>query len=98
MSALAVARGPIHLHHRGPPAHPEEPRGCARPEQVHHQGDDPGPAGLMARPDARAGVAVEILVEERVVAPARVLLELAGPIVAWPQAALVTEENAGQPA
>ena len=38
--------------------------------------DQPGPAGLVRGAEARAGVAVEVLVEHEVVAPVRIVLEL----------------------
>ena len=52
--------------------------GC---EQVHGAGDDACPACLMARADARAVVAMEILVEQNEIAPMRVVLELAAAAV-----------------
>ena len=36
----------------------------------------PGPAGLMARADTRAVVAMEVFVEQQVIAPERIVLEL----------------------
>ncbi len=35
-------------------------------EDLDELGDNPGPAGLVAGPQARAGVAVDVLVEENV--------------------------------
>src|SRR5215471_383145 len=55
----------------------EELLGRAGGEQMHAAGDDPGPAGLMARAEAGSVVAVEVLVEQDEIAPVRVLLELA---------------------
>src|SRR5262245_14477775 len=42
---------------------------------MHRPRDEAGPAGLMARANARAVVALEILVEEQTITPVRVLLE-----------------------
>src|SRR5687767_7816132 len=38
-------------------------------------GDEGGPAGLVARAEAGAGISVEVLIEEEMVAPVGVLLE-----------------------
>src|SRR5262245_41820069 len=59
----------------------QEPRGVHVPEQLHERGDQARPARLVAGPDAGAALAVEVLVEEDVVAPMRIALELvAGPV------------------
>ena len=42
---------------------------------MREHADQAGPAGLVARAEAGAVVAVEVLVEEQQVAPVRVLLE-----------------------
>src|SRR6266850_4905965 len=106
MSALAAsrctrrpaARRRIDLLDDSAPAALEKLLRRAGPEQVHQTGDDPGPAGLMARADAGSGVAVEVLVEERVVTPMGIFLEFAEPVVARPPAVLATEKHAGEPA
>src|SRR4029453_1114000 len=46
------------------------------PEDVHERRHETGPSRLVAGPEARPVVAVEVLVEEDQVAPVRVLLEL----------------------
>ena len=46
------------------------------PPRLQELGDEAGPAGLMRRADAAAGVAVEVLVEQQVVAEVRVGLQL----------------------
>ena len=56
--------------------------------------DDPGPAGLVARAEAGAVVAVEVFVEQDVVAPVRIVLELLGAAVHRPPAVLVAQEDA----
>jgi hypothetical protein len=58
-------------------------------------GDQAGPANLVAGADARAGLAVEILMERRVVAPVRVVLE--GGAEHRPPATCVGGEDRDQP-
>src|SRR6185369_11169702 len=53
-----------------------------------------GPAGLMARADARPVVAVEVLVELQVVAPVRIGLERLRAAIHWALAAFVAQEDA----
>src|SRR2546426_5399088 len=55
--------------------------------------DEPRPAGLVAGPDARAVVAVEVFVEEDQVAPVRVTLKFLGPPVDGTAPVLVAEED-----
>src|SRR5262249_60394140 len=61
-------------------------------------GPDPGPAGLMARADPGAVVAVEVLVEEHEVAPVRVVLEFLGTAVDRPPPVTSAQKDAGQAA
>ena len=49
--------------------------------QVQQAGDHPRPSRLMVGPEPGAVVAVEVLVEQEMVAPVRVLLELPRPAV-----------------
>src|SRR5262249_12135383 len=56
----------------------ERPVGAPRREQVQGPRDQASPSRLVARPQARPVVPVEVLVEEEVVPPVRVLLEPAG--------------------
>src|ERR1043166_5035994 len=56
--------------------------------------DEPRPAGLVAGSDARAVVAVEVLVEEDQVAPVWVTLKLLGPAVDGTAPGVVAEEDA----
>ena len=56
----------------------------------------PGPAGLVARPETGAVVAVEVLVEEHVVLPRRVLLQALDPAEARPAPVLADEEERDQ--
>src|SRR3974390_2085211 len=87
-----------HLYNRGGLAELERLLGCHGREHVHDARDDSGPAGLMARAEAGAIVAVEILIEEEVVAPVRILLELPGSAVNGAPSIVVLEEDASQPA
>ena len=57
----------------------------------------PGPAGLVARAEPGAVVAVEVLVEEDVVAPVGIGLELLRAAVDGSPAVLVAQEDAGEP-
>src|SRR5262245_6627242 len=105
-ASFAAARRPrrpaalrrLCLHDGGRLAHLEELLGRTGGEQVHAAGDDPGPAGLMARAEPGAVVAVEVLVEQDEIAPVGVLLELRAPSVYRPPPILASQEDAGQPA
>src|SRR5512145_675564 len=66
-------------------------------EQVHDPGDDSRPSGLVARSETGPVVTVEVLVEQEVVAPVRVLLKLLRPAVDGPPTMAVSQEDAGQP-
>src|SRR5918996_5950678 len=59
--------------------------------------DQAGPAGLMGRADAAARVAVEVLVEQYVVAEVRIALQLRVLAEPRPHAAFVLEEQPLQP-
>src|SRR5262245_1513098 len=65
-------------------------------EQLDQPGNDAGPAGLVAGAQARPVVAVEVFVELQVIAPVRVLLELAGPAEHRPPPLPVAQKDAGQ--
>src|SRR6516225_4488110 len=58
---------------------------------------EPGPSGLMTGADAGAIVAVKIFVEQQVIPPIGIALELLGAAELWPPAGLVAEEDPGQP-
>src|SRR5689334_23128117 len=62
-------------------------------EHLHHEGDDPGPTGLVAGADAGAVVAVEVFVKENVVAPVGIVLELARAAIDGSMPVLVFEED-----
>src|SRR6516162_7152936 len=65
-------------------------------ESLNQEGDDAGPAGLMAGSDACTGVAMEVLVEEDVVAPVLIVPPVVV-AVGGPTPFLVADEQARQP-
>ena len=65
---------------------------------MHEARDRPGPSGLVARADARAGVPVEVFIEQGVIPPMRILLEFSRGPVHRPFPLLILQENAGQAA
>src|SRR6185295_8693294 len=88
----------LHLGEGGPLAQLQDLLARGRGEQVHDAGDDAGPSGLMAGAQARAVVAVEVLVEQEEIAPMRIVLELPDVPVDRPSAILVAQKNAREPA
>src|SRR5262245_9735411 len=87
----------LHLQGARVLAELEELLAGAGREQVHAARDDAGPAGLVARAEAGAVVAVEVLVEQEEIPPMRVLLELPAATEHRAPAGLVPEEDARQP-
>jgi len=67
--------------------------GIDAPEEIEEERDEPRPARLVAGPEARAVVAVEILVEQNEIAPVRVVLELRAAAVDGPSSLAVAEER-----
>ena len=65
--------------------------------QLDGLGDEPCPAGLMAGPEPGTIVAVEVLIEQYVVAPVRVGLELLCAAVDGSPAVFVAGEYPGEP-
>src|SRR5262249_17058223 len=65
-------------------------------ESLNEEGNDTGPAGLMAGPNPCTGVSVEILVEQDVVAPV-LIVPPAMIAVGRPASLLVADEQARQP-
>jgi hypothetical protein len=61
-----------------------------------HIGDQPGPAGLVRRTQASTIIAVEVLVEEQIVAPPRIGLHPLRVAEARPSSVLVDEEDRHQ--
>ena len=64
---------------------------------MNERGDEPGPSGLMAGADAGAVVAVEVLVEQQVIPPERIVRQLRRATEDRAVAALVVQEDPGQP-
>src|SRR5712691_1158941 len=60
-------------------------------------GDKPGPAGLVGSADCRSVVTVEVLAENDVVPPRRVVLEPLGPAKAGPPAVRTAREDRDEP-
>src|SRR5882672_2670940 len=62
---------------------------------LHQLGDDASPSSLVACADSRAGIPVEVLMEEHKVAPVWVGLKLLEIAEHWPTALLVLKKNIG---
>src|SRR5260221_6177046 len=60
-------------------------------------GDESGPAGLVTGPQPAAGVPIEVLVEEDVVTPVRVIRVACERAVARPRPALLRNEQGAEP-
>jgi hypothetical protein len=67
-------------------------------KHVHDSGDDVRPAGLMAGPQPRAVIAVEILVRQDEITPVRVLLKFSRPSVDGAPALVVPEKDSNHAA
>src|SRR5271169_1994125 len=65
---------------------------------LQHLRDEPGPAGLVIRSHAPAGVAVEVLEEQDQVAPVRIGLEFLPIAIHRPASLLVAQKSTVQPA
>src|SRR5262245_11288344 len=63
------------------------------PEQIENTRDQPGPSGLVARPDPGTVVAVEVLIEEDEVAPVRIVLECCVPAMHWASPGRITDKD-----
>ncbi len=72
--------------------------GVDTPKQVQEGSDQSGPSRLVAGPEPRAVVTVEILVEQDQVAPVRIVLELGRPAVDRPLPIGIAQKRARQPA
>src|SRR6476660_9050370 len=96
-STLATPRR-LHFGDPGGPAEIDELLGGAGREQVHAPGDEPRPTRLVARPEPGPVVPVEVLVEQEMVTPVRVVLELSHAAIHRSPALAVAQEDAGQPA
>src|SRR5215470_4740005 len=71
--------------------------GIEMPEDFDQRRHQPGPAGLVTGADAGAVVAMEIFVEQQVIPPVGIALELLGAAEHRPPPVLVAQEDAGQP-
>src|SRR5215471_13158140 len=71
--------------------------GLEASEEIKYTGNESGPAGLVARSETCAVVSVEVLIEEDVVLPVRIVLELPGSSVDGAFSVGVTQEHAGIP-
>src|SRR4030095_2200973 len=67
-------------------------------EQHHQWRDEPGPPGLMACTEARTVVALEVLVEQEVVAPVRIGLEHPRVAIHRPACVIVAKKDAAEAA
>ncbi len=65
-------------------------------EELDQLCDHAGPTGLVACPEARAIIAVEVFVEEDVVLPMRIRLEFFGSAIDWPPARLIAQKDVHQ--
>src|SRR5262245_44020124 len=82
---------------RGLLAYLQEPLGVQQAIELDDFGHDAGPAGLVAGAEPGAVVAVEILIEQNVIAPVRVGLELLRAAVHRPPPVLVAQEHPAEP-
>src|SRR5580765_1299576 len=71
---------------------------CDARKHIERARYDSGPAGLVAGSQPGAIVPVEVFVEQNVVLPVRIVLELLSSAVYRPSAVGIAEENARQPA
>src|SRR5262245_49308669 len=73
-SACPAPRRRLHATRHRPEL--DELLGRAGREEVRRESDESGPSRLMACAESGPAVAVEVLVEQEVIAPVRILLEL----------------------
>src|SRR5207344_2522717 len=73
-------------------------RGIEHSVHLYHPRDEARPAGLVTRTESRAIVAMEVFVEQDVVAPMRVGLELFRPAEHRSPTLLIAQEDAGKAA
>ena len=83
-----------HLRQQFGPGHLEKICRLSAVEHIKSARDKAGPAGLVAGPEARTVVAVEILVEQNGVFPVRIFLKLACSAIHGPLAIRIAEKNA----
>src|SRR5829696_9404360 len=68
--------------------------GIERSEELRQLRHEPGPSGLMTRAQPGAVVAVEVLVEEHMIAPVRIILECRRAAVHRPVTVGIAQEDA----
>src|SRR5215469_16889032 len=71
--------------------------GIEMPEDFDQRRHQPGPSGLMTGADASAVVAMEIFVEQQVIPPVVIVLELRSAAEHRPPARLVAQKDPSQP-
>src|SRR4029077_19048361 len=74
------------------PAALEKGLGIELAKNVDQAGDDPGPTRLMAGTHPGAVVTMEVLIEQQIVLPIRIALELLGASKDRPSSALITQK------
>src|SRR4051794_14071296 len=67
------------------------------PSQHQNPAHQPGPSGLMARPDTSPVVAVEVFVKQDQTPPVRIRLKLLRPAKHGPPAVVIAQEDSRQP-
>jgi len=72
-------------------------RGNVAVAAADHVGDQPGPAGLVRGADRGPVIAVEVLTEDEVVPPGRIVLQQLGPAEAGPPAVRSAGEDRDEP-
>src|SRR5438105_15770313 len=75
----------------------QEGLGIELPEDIDQTGDDPRPSRLVAGAEAGAVVAVEVFVEQQMIAPMGIALKFFGAPEYRPPAGFVAQEDPGQP-
>src|SRR5215510_893972 len=75
----------------------QEMLGVEEAEELDAHGHESRPAGLVAGPQSGAVVTMKVLVEEEVVVPMGVGLELPGPPVDGPATAFITQKDTREP-
>jgi len=71
--------------------------GIQKPEKLHGLGHQPRPTGLVTGAQPDTVVAVEVFVEEDVIPPVAIALELFGTTIDGPSTVLVAGEDPAEP-
>ena len=96
-SCLCFFGNALALHERSPLAPFQRLLGVQQTVQLDGLRHEPGPARLMARTQSSAVVSMEVFIEEDVIAPMRIALELLRAAVDRALALLIPEKYIGQP-